>query len=131
MIRKASLEVHLVVSLPPLRENGAPSGARTHDLRIKSPQLYQLSYRGKAVQRALCVLLCAAGIYNNTTTNTTQGKNQTFFRNPTKPQLRRQKLFRKKFDTPRFRGAKTPVKTRKRKLRINQSFLFLCTSRRR
>jgi hypothetical protein len=24
---------------------GGPSGARSHDLRIKSPQLYQLSYR--------------------------------------------------------------------------------------
>lgn len=31
--------------LNPQRRSGAPSGARTHDLRIKSPQLYRLSYR--------------------------------------------------------------------------------------
>lgn len=27
------------------RNRGGPSGARSRDLRIKSPQLYQLSYR--------------------------------------------------------------------------------------
>lgn len=43
MCRERAGQETTVVAEP--RALGGPSGARSHDLRIKSPQLYQLSYR--------------------------------------------------------------------------------------
>jgi hypothetical protein len=34
----------------PFEKSGSPSWARTNDLRINSPSLYQLSYRGKEAE---------------------------------------------------------------------------------
>ena len=41
--------------------SGSPTWARTRDLRINSPALYQLSYRGTEARMIDCVRACVNG----------------------------------------------------------------------
>ena len=55
------------------KNSGSPTWARTRDLRINSPSLYQLSYRGIVLEKPVVTAATRGVFYLRMDTRSTQG----------------------------------------------------------